>query len=70
MLFGLTRRWNSAPVKLDGPQTPAPPAPPMSILVTQTPTRRSSSSNLALYLVLGGLFLMGLCMVVFFAVKT
>jgi len=52
------------------PAMPAPPAPSLNLPATQLPAGRPSSSNLALYIILGGLFLIALFLVVFFALKS
>jgi hypothetical protein len=54
------------------PQAPAMPAPPSASLnfpATQVQQPPTASSNLVLYCILGGLFLVALFVVVFFALK-
>jgi cobalamin biosynthesis Mg chelatase CobN len=54
------------------PQAPTMPAPPSASLnfpAAQAQAPRTKSSNVALYCILGGLFLVALFVVVFFALK-
>ena len=52
------------------PAIPAPPAASLQLPATPAPGPRPASSNLALYVGLGALFLIALFLVVFFALKT
>jgi hypothetical protein len=51
------------------PAISAPPAPALSMPATATPALPRASSNVALYVILGCLFLIALFLVVFFALR-
>jgi len=51
------------------PVTPAVPAAPLTLPQAKPDTPRRSSSNVALYVALGVLFLIALFLVVFFALR-
>ena len=48
---------------------PAPPSASLNLPTPPVQAPRTASSNLALYVILGGLFLVALLVVVFFALK-